>query len=86
MRTTVTLTNRVFRAAKRRAAERGVTLSVLVDEALRAQLEATPQKRRPFRLVTFGKEGTRPGVDLDRTSELLERDDVEAFGAARAAR
>ena len=86
MRTTLTLSDIVFRAARSRAAERGVTLSVVVDEALRAQLAAEPAKRRPFKLITFGKRGARPGVNLDRTSELLEQDDIAAFGDPRAAR
>ena len=71
MRTTLTLSDGVFRAAKRRAAERGVTLSVVVDEALLAQLATGSVKRTPFKLITFGKGGTRPGINLDRTSELL---------------
>ena len=86
MRTTLTLSDGVFRAAKRRAAERGVTLSVVVDEALRAQLAAAAPKAKPFKLITFGKGGTRPGVDLDRTSALLEEEDLDAYGDPRASR
>jgi hypothetical protein len=86
MRTTLTLSNAVFQAAKRRAAERGVTLSVIVDEALRAQLAGEAVERKPLELITFGEGGPRPGVNLDRTSAILEQEDDEAFGGSRADR
>jgi hypothetical protein len=83
MRTTITLDDRLLRAAKRYAADRGTTVSAVIDEALRAKLAApAPRSVRPFRLVTFRGRGPREGIDLDRTSELLERDDVEAHAQA----
>lgn len=73
MRTTITLDDRLLRAAKRHAADQGTTLSAVVADALRAKL-ARPAARtaRPFKLVTFRGDGPRKGVDLDRTSALLE--------------
>lgn len=78
MRTTITLDERILRAAKRHAVQQGTTLSAVIEDALRAKLaarSATPV--RPFKLVTFQGDGPGPGVDLDRTSELLERDDID---------
>jgi hypothetical protein len=83
MRTTITLSEAVFKAAKRRAAERGVTLSALIDEILRAQLGERAAARKPFQLVTFGTGGTHAGVDLDRTSELVAQDDAAIYGSKR---
>ena len=84
MRTTVTLPDDILRAAKERAHERDCTVSEVVVDALRVALSPRPPvKRRRFQLVTFRGKGVRPGIDLDRTSRLLEADDVEAFGKAR---
>ena len=89
MRTTITLDDQLLRAAKRVAAERGVTLSEVVQDALRAQLAARPERAaRRFKLITFRGQGPRAGIDLDRSSELIEIDDVERYGprAQRASR
>ena len=89
MRTTVTLDDRLLRAARRHAAERGTTLSAVIEEALRAKLAGRAARSpRPFELVTFRGDGPREGVNLDRTAELLEIEDMDAFGkdARRAGR
>ena len=85
MRTTIALDDSLLEDAKRRAARRGLTLSALVEEALRAELlrAAVPQRRPPFRLVTVKGTGPRKGVDLDRTSALLAEEDVEAYQPRR---
>lgn len=60
-------------AAKRRAAERGTTLTQVMEEALRALLAARDDSTpAPFKLVTFGEGGLRPGVDLDDSAGLLD--------------
>jgi hypothetical protein len=79
MRTTVRLDDDLLRAAKVRAAEQGITLTQLIDESLRERLAARPPRRgtKPFRLITYGKGGTRPGVDLDdnrATRDLMDQD------------
>jgi len=38
-----------------------------------------PRDEQHFTLVTFRGRGPAPGTDLDRTSELLERDEIERF-------
>ncbi len=83
MRTTITLDDRLLRAAKRVAVDRGVTLSTVIEEALRAQLLAKPARDVPaFRLITFRGDGPKPGIDLDRTSSLDEIDDISEYGDA----
>jgi hypothetical protein len=80
MRTTVDLPEPLLRNAKRRAAERGVSLSVVVGDALRGHLAArrTPQDT-PFQLYTVRGRLVNPDIDLARTSELLAWDDEAAF-------
>ncbi|MCU0314057.1 MAG: type II toxin-antitoxin system VapB family antitoxin [Solirubrobacteraceae bacterium] len=73
MRTTITIDDDLLREAKQRAAAEGRTLSDLVGEGLRERLarhEAPPP--RPFRLVTFGGRGLRPGVDLSSNAAVLD--------------
>jgi hypothetical protein len=47
MKTTLEIPDALFRQAKRRAAEQGITLRELVERALRATLGAGP--KRPYR-------------------------------------
>lgn len=82
MRTTIFVEDRLGEAAKTRAREEGVSLSAFVSRSLELQLarsQAAPVAALPFRLVTVGGDGPRPGIDLDRTSELLAADDEVAF-------
>ena len=53
MRTTLVLDDRLFRDAKRRAASRGITLSELVGQALRAELARRSAPAGRFEIVTF---------------------------------
>lgn len=82
MRTTILLDDRLGQAA--RARRGGVSFSALVSRALEAHVAVQPHKAEapPFRLVTVGGGGPRPGIDLDRTSALLTADDEAAFGRA----
>lgn len=80
MRTTVTLPEPLLKNAKRRARQKGVTFSVIVEDALRKHLAETPSKRRrPFRLHTVRGRLVQPGLDLDRTSALITADDEAIF-------
>ncbi len=74
MRTTLDLDDAVLRAAKKRAAEEGKTLTALIEEALRARLAPRPHSTRPHRLRLLTKRG-RPvsGLDLDDRDALYER-------------
>jgi hypothetical protein len=85
MRTTITLDEQLFEAARRLAVGRDRSFSAVVQDALRtylALIEKAPSKQH-FTLVTFRGRGPAAGIDLDRTSELLEQDDIEQFGRHR---
>lgn len=86
MRTTITLSPGTLKAAKRRAAERGVTLSAIIEEALHAQQAEQTPKARPFKLITFDHGSVRSGINLDKTAEIFELDDIEAYGGQRGPR
>ncbi len=82
MRTTVDIPEPLLDNAKRRAAERGVTLSVVLQDALIQHLNARPNTEAPpFKLVTVGGDGlVDPSINLDKICELLGRDDEEKYG------
>lgn len=75
MRTTVSIGDALLRRARAEALQRGVTLSQVVEEALRVTLEsrseARTERRRP--LITFRGNGTMPGVELSSNASLVER-------------
>jgi hypothetical protein len=77
MRTTINLPDDLIRRAKKRALEEGTTLTEIIGVALREALAKSPRKnpRKRFKLITYGKGGVYPGVNLDRTSALLDRMD-----------
>jgi Arc/MetJ family transcription regulator len=82
MRTTIRLDDDLLRRAKRAAAERGTTLTALVEEALRRTLAPEPAPaRRSLALPTFRGDGLQPGVDLDDTASLLDVMDTPGAGA-----
>jgi hypothetical protein len=60
MRTTLVLDDHLFRQAKRRAAERNVTLSDVVNEALREALKRPARAATsPFSMISYGRAGRR---------------------------
>jgi hypothetical protein len=75
MRTTVRLNDELLRRAKTQAAATGRTLTALLEDALRRELDggtaAAPEKH--IRIPTSGEGGLLPGVDLDDTAALLGR-------------
>ncbi|MBI3928728.1 MAG: CopG family transcriptional regulator [Armatimonadetes bacterium] len=80
MRTTITIDDHLLEELKKRAARAGTTVSRLIEDAVRSTLgpsQAAP--KRDFRLVTFGGTGRFTDVDLDKTSRLLEHDDISRF-------
>jgi hypothetical protein len=73
MRTTVSISDELLAAAKRRARERGQTLGEVVDAALRRELAATAELGdRPAVPVFHGGTGPRPGIDLSSNRALHE--------------
>ena len=75
-RTTVRLEPGLLRAVKKKAAEEGRTLTSLVEEGLNLLIHRkTPKAAPPGKYVlpvSKAKGGPRAGIDLTRTSDLLE--------------
>jgi hypothetical protein len=85
MRTTLNLDDRLARRAKQEAAQRGTTLTALVEAGLRRELEGPRRQaaREPFRMpVSSARAGLAPGVTPEdllsnaRIRELLGDDDA----------
>ena len=82
MRTTISLEDRLAMQVRREAAARGVSVSAFIartlDDALKRRTRGEPT--RPFRLITVGGDGPRPGIDLDRPRAIEVDDDEARFG------
>ena len=73
MRTTVSISDELLAAAKRRAREQGVALGDVIDAALRRELAVGGQQSdRPTVPVFDGRSGPRPGIDLTSNRTLYE--------------
>jgi len=73
MRTTLSISDELLKAAKRRARERGQTLGQLIDAALQRELNAGPQPGTAPAVPVFrGGTGPRPGIDLRSNRALHE--------------
>lgn len=86
MRTTISLDDRLAEAVRRKAAEKGTSVSAFIAEVLDDALKRADQEREPrppFRLVTVGGPGTYDGVDLDRPRELEVADDADRWRSDR---
>jgi hypothetical protein len=83
MRTTVRLDQALFREAKKYAAETGRSLTAVIADSLRESLgrRRKAPKNRSVRLPTFGGGRILPGINLDKTSELLGRLDEEKWSS-----
>jgi hypothetical protein len=80
MRTTIRLPEELLKQAKRRASEEGRTLTDLIEDGLRAVLarKASVSKReRVLPRVSKATGGLRPGIDLTKSSEYQEVEDLE---------
>jgi hypothetical protein len=77
MRTTLVLDDALLRQAKRRAAERDLTVSDVVNEALRESFRDTSPAAPPFSMVTYGGAGRRVQHEpADFAAELEDEDRV----------
>ena len=85
MRTTVTFDPRLLEKLKKRASETGGSVSQILEQAARLLLQDQPPKerRKKFKLVTFGRGGRFSQKNIDKTSVLLEIEDRERFGQRR---
>ena len=76
MRITVHLPDGVLKESKQHAIDQGITLSELMEDALRELLARRQQlalRRRRVRLPTFKGRGLAPGVDLHDSADLLDQ-------------
>jgi predicted transcriptional regulator len=84
MRTTIALDDRLLERLKKRAVESGTSVSRLVERAVRLLLQSpAPQQPEHFDLVTFGERGQFTSLNIDKTTSLLEGDDIDRFGRLR---
>lgn len=78
MKTTVELDDALLRLAKQRAAEAGIPLRALIEDALRARLVPSPGRPTKFKLALPIVAGTAPPAvdiaDRDALYDLMERD------------
>lgn len=75
MRTTLVLDDALLRQAKRRAAERNLTVSDVVNEALRDSFGRPVPAAPPFFMTTFGKPGGRVHHEPSDFAAELENED-----------
>ncbi len=80
MRTTILLDDDLGKRLRETARQRGQSLSAFLAEAGQAALAANPAPEEPFVLIVEDGTGVLPGVDLDRTGELLAADDQSHYG------
>ncbi len=74
MRTTLQLDDELVKAAKKRAAEEGRTLTSIIEAALRLFLRGSSRRTTPFKLRLLMKKGrTLPGINLADRDALYER-------------
>ena len=73
MRTTIRLADDLLTEAKQRAARSGLTLTAVIEQALRESFSRRERREQPpVRLPSWGKGGVLPGVDLDDSASLLD--------------
>jgi len=75
MRTTIRLDDALLRQIKSEAARLGVSLTRMIEDALRERMARIPETaatRARVRLNTFRGRGLQPGVDLDDSAALLD--------------
>jgi hypothetical protein len=85
MRTTITMDDHLLAKVKKRASESGVSVSRLIEQAVRLLIQAPPptKQKEGFELVTFGAGGHFTKRNIDKTSSLLEDEDVDRFARRR---
>jgi hypothetical protein len=76
MRMTIRLDEGLLRQVKAEATRRGETVTALIERGLRLVLSGAHRSPRPARVklpVSRATGGTRPGIDLNDSSALLDR-------------
>ncbi|MCY7417549.1 MAG: hypothetical protein LH650_03460 [Chloroflexi bacterium] len=76
MRTTLVLDETLLRRARQRAAEQDLTLSDVVNAALREAFRATPPAARPFSMITYGRPEAPTHREPADFAVMLEGEDL----------
>ena len=81
----ISLDDRLLERLKARAAQSGTTVSRLIEQAIRLMMRTPPRakRRENFELVTFGAGGRFSTRNIDKTSSLVEAEDLERFAKRR---
>lgn len=72
MRTTINISEQVYRDAKALAALTSRTVSQVIEDAIRAELVRRPEQKPLVELPVFGGSGVMPGVDLADPRQMLD--------------
>ena len=85
MRTTLTLDDQLLVQLKERATASGTTVSRVIEQAVRlfVRTPRAPKHQNQFELVTFGRGGHFSSRNIDKTSRLIEDDDVARYSRHR---
>lgn len=75
MRTTLIIDDDLLRQAKGRAAEWKLTVSDVVNHALRESLGRPTRQALPFTLITYGRSGKRVHHEPSEFDAALEKED-----------
>ena len=80
MATTISIDDEIFEQLRARAAREATTVNRLIEDSLRGAVMTRDEhpSDKPFELVTFGKGGQFTSYEVDRTSQLIELDDIAA--------
>jgi antitoxin component of RelBE/YafQ-DinJ toxin-antitoxin module len=77
MRTTLIIDDELLQRAKRFAAEHNVTVSDLVNNALRECLGRPAPEAAPFSLITYGRSSKRVQHEASEFASALEHEDLD---------
>ncbi|HEY7211286.1 MAG TPA: CopG family transcriptional regulator [Bryobacteraceae bacterium] len=74
IRTTVTLDEDVLERVKQESRQRGEPFKKTLNDLLRlaVSLDKVSQPRKPFKIRPFENTGPAPGINFDKTNELLD--------------
>jgi len=86
MRTTVVVDDWLFREAKKRAVEAGISFSEMINRSLRETLARKVGGAGPFAMVTFGSPGDEEALTPSDFYDEIERDDEKDFADPRRRR
>ena len=86
MRTTLVINDNLFRLAKVKAAETGMTLSAVMNDALRVALTQTPPKELPpYKMLKFGDPNEKWHLTPNDMYEILMDQELESLRRDRDA-